>query len=234
MTSETIYSFETLEECPQNLGLREVPTCSIDLKNLFSPEFTASGLFDLRSIGSTALGKLLESIPIPIMLIDKWFFVVYANGALNSISSNCEKIQGSRFIDALPVPDDPERALVLKEKTSALLEKVLADRKPVHTEAILKIGNKRIWARLHLRSVRFSADRHIMVIIQDITSEKTQNYTFQKDEKRLKKELADYKAKIGRLQKQLAETTANLQAEREQHEMTKQQVLLENFAVAKH
>ncbi|AFM24927.1 PAS domain-containing protein [Desulfomonile tiedjei] len=234
MTSQTFYSFDTLEECPQNLGLRDEPTCSIDLKNLFSPEFTSSGLFDLRSIGSTALGKLLEAIPIPIMLIDKWFFVVYANGALNSISSNCENLQGSRFIDALPVPDDPDKALVLKEKTTALLEKVLADRKPVHTEAILKIGDKRIWARLHLRSVRFSADRHIMAIIQDITSDRTQNYTFQKGQKRLRKELAEYKARINRLQKQLAETTANLQTERERHEMTKQQVLLENFAAAKH
>jgi PAS domain S-box-containing protein len=234
MTSHTFYTFDNQEGNPQNLELRDEPTCSIDLNNLFSPDFTNSGLFDLRSIGSTALGKLLESIPIPIMLIDKWFFVVYANGALNTISKNCEKIQGSRFIDTLPAPDDPEKARVLKEKTTALLEKVLAERKPVHSEAILKIGDKRIWARLHLRSVRFSADRHIMAIIQDITSDRTQNYTFQKDERRLRKELADHKAQIARLQKQLAETTANLQVERERHEMTKQQVLLENFPVAKH
>lgn len=222
MTQETFAVFDEQPDLAQHIRIENEPTQTIDLQGLLLPEFSSSGVFDLRGIGTTALGKLLEALPIPIMLIDKWFFVTFANRAFSSISEDYKEIQGARFIDVLPSPDDAERARLLAEKTMALLERVLSDRKPQQAEAILKIGNKRIWARLHLRSIRATADRHIMVIIEDVTAERSQARISRRDEKKLQQAFQHLKRRSQKLDEELTKTKQQLEIEIAEHARTKE------------
>ncbi len=73
------------------MALESEPTQTIDLKSLFSPDLSASGVYDLRKHRRYGTGKLLEAIPIPIMLIDKWFFVAFANKAFGKISEGLRR-----------------------------------------------------------------------------------------------------------------------------------------------
>jgi hypothetical protein len=222
MTHQTFAAFDSSQQQFQpHLALESEPTQTIDLKGLFSPELSASGVYDLRSIGATALGKLLEAIPVPIMLIDKWFFVAFANKAFSKISDDYKDIQGARFIDVLPTPGDEQRARLLTEKTMALLERVFADRKPAHAEAILEIGDSRIWARLHLRSIRVNSDRHIMVIIEDVTAERSQQRISERDEKQFRLVAQQMKLRIRQLNEELAEAKEQLEREIREHAKTK-------------
>lgn len=223
MTPETVADseFSTEEQMPHLCEANE-PTQTIDLQGLLLSEFSTSGAFDLRSIGATALGKLLEALPVPILLIDKWFFVSFVNKAFTEISDDYEEIQGARFIDILPSPDDAERARILTEKTMALLERVFAERKPRQAEAILKIGEKKIWARLYLRTIRVNADRHIMAIIEDVTAERSQARISGREERTLRQALQKIKLRVHCLEAELSQARQRLDVEIREHAKTKE------------
>ncbi len=222
MTQEAFAVFDApkVEFHPQ-LSLQNEPTETIDLQGLFAPDFSASGVVDLRSIGSTALGKLLEALPIPMMLVDQWFCVAFTNSACSKISPNYREIHGERFIDVLPSPKDEQRGRMLMEKTTGLLERVFADRKPARAEAILEIGGKRIWARLHLRSIRVNSDRHIMVMIEDVTAERSQQRITERDEKKLLQVVQEMRARIWQMNEELCQTRERLDREIAEHAKTK-------------
>lgn len=222
MTQQAFAVFDAPDEAfhPQ-LSLQNEPTETIDLQGLFASEFSASGVVDLRSIGSTALGKLLEALPIPMMLVDQWFCVAFTNSAFGKISPDYKQIHGERFIDVLPSPKDEQRGRMLMEKTTALLERVFVDRKPALAEAILEIGGKRIWARLHLRSIRVNADRHIMVMIEDVTVERSQRRVSQRDEKKLLQIVQEMRTRVWQLNEELSHTRESLEREIADHAKTK-------------
>jgi hypothetical protein len=222
MTQQAFAVFDAAkEDFHLQLSSQSEPTQTIDLQGLFAPDFSASGVVDLRSIGCTALGKLLEALPIPIMLVDQFFFVAFANSAVSKISPDYGEIHGARFIDVLPSPKDQQRGRVLMEKTTALLERVFADRKPARAEAILEIGGKRIWARLHLRSIRVNADRHIMVMIEDVTSERSQQRISERDEKKLLQIVEEMKTRLRQTNEELSQTSRRLEREIAEHAKTK-------------
>jgi hypothetical protein len=222
MTQQAFAVFDAPNEAfhPQ-LSLQNESTETIDLQGLFASEFSASGVVDLRSIGSTALGKLLEALPIPMMLVDQWFCVAFTNSAFGKISPDYKQIHGERFIDVLPSPKDEQRGRMLMEKTTALLERVFADRKPARAEAILEIGGKRIWARLHLRSIRVNADRHIMVMIEDVTAERSQQRVTERDEKKLLQIVQEMRTRVWQLNEELSQTRERLEREIDEHAKTK-------------
>jgi hypothetical protein len=222
MTQEAFAVFDApKEEFRPQLSLQNEPTETIDLQGLFAPDFSASGVVDLRSIGSTSLGKLLEALPIPVMLVDQWFCVAFANSAFSKISPDYTEIHGARFIDVLPSPRDEQRGRVLMEKTTALLERVFVDRKPARAEAILEIGSKRIWARMHLRSIRVNADRHIMVMIEDVTAERSQQRISERDEKKLVHIVQEMKIRLQQMNEELSQTREQLEREIAEHAETK-------------
>jgi len=81
MTQQAFAVFDTPKKEFTPVELAEAnPHKRSDLR-MFAPDFSASGVVDLRSNGCTALGKLLEQIAYPIMLVDQWFFRAFANSA---------------------------------------------------------------------------------------------------------------------------------------------------------
>jgi nitrogen-specific signal transduction histidine kinase len=211
-------------------ALGNEPTQTIDLQSLLTYDAGKSGVFDLTDITSTSLGKLLNALPVPVLLVDQWFCIAFVNQACEKLRVNSKALKGSRFTDLLPNPDDAARAKTLESKTMVLLERTFSDRKPQKAEAILEIEKHRIWSRLHLRSVRLSSARYIMVIIEDVTYERAKQRMSQKGEKELKDALAELEHRVEQISRELSETEQNLILERIQHEVTKKQlsVYLEN------
>ena len=206
------------------LGLGNEPTQTIDLHSLFSYDAGKSGVFDLTDITSTSLGKLLNAVPVPVLLVDEWFCIAFVNQACEKLRVNSKALKGSRFTDLLPNPDDATRAKTLEAKTKALLERTFADRKPQKAEAILEIGKHRIWSRLHLRSVRLSSARYIMVIIEDVTYERARQRISQKDGKELREALTELEHRVEQISRELSETEQKLRIETIHHEETKKQL----------
>jgi hypothetical protein len=183
-----------------------------------------SGVFDLRDIGSTSLGKLLNALPVPVLLIDQWFCVAFLNESCAKLSLNYERYKGSRFTDLLPYLHDAERAKVLNARTMTLLEQVFADRRPRKAEAILEIGKHKRWTRLNLRTIRLGSGRNIMAIIEDLTSERTYQHVSQRDEKELRKKLLELENRYREVNEKLSKTRAVLEQEIVQHKETKMQL----------
>ena len=211
-------------EVQDHLALRNEPTQTIDLHSLFTYDAGKSGVFDLSDVKSTSFGKLLNALPVPVLLVDQWFCIAFVNQACEKLGINSKGVKGSRFTDLLPNPDDAARAKILTNKTVDLLERAFADRKPQKAEAILEIGKHRIWSRLHLRSVRLTSDRYIMVIIEDITYERAKQRISQKGEKELREAVMELEQRVEQIRWELSETEQKLKLEMVKHEETKRQL----------
>ncbi len=177
MPEKDLPSFEPSEDpepVPDRLQGNGLTTQTIDLSSLFDPDVDSSGTFDLGSVGSTSFGRLLDSLPVPAILIDPSNRVVFSNQGCTRLTSDYQDLFGVSFLDLVPRPSDRERAQVLANKTLSLLDRVFRTRKPLTAEAILEIHRRRIWTRLHLRAVKISSSRYVLVLIEDVTEEKKQ------------------------------------------------------------
>ncbi len=67
---------------PSIMQRPEISTLSIEIDPLLPRELTDSGSHDLRWIRDVSFGKLLESIPIPTVVVDASFNIVFFNKAL--------------------------------------------------------------------------------------------------------------------------------------------------------
>jgi hypothetical protein len=64
----------------------------------------------------------------------------------------------------------PDAAAI--RQAEAWLENVVTQRKPQFGEGILLVGGNEIWSRMNFRSIRFGNERSILVVIEDLTTEK--------------------------------------------------------------
>ncbi|MBI4964579.1 MAG: response regulator [Desulfomonile tiedjei] len=137
------------------------------LDDMLSEDVTSSGSFDFRRFRRTAFGKLLSGLPIPALLIDQAWSIVFCNQACHKTVRDMESFVGSQFRSLFPIPDELSGA-------QKCLEKVFEERKPVTWEGLVQLGEAQIWGRLYFRSIRLGEDRLAMVLIEDLTIEKKQ------------------------------------------------------------
>jgi PAS domain S-box-containing protein len=163
--------------------LGEADTETIELNNLLTQDLTPSGSFKLGRIPATTFGQLLEALPIPAFLVDLSHCVAFANEACRKISLECIEIEGTRFSSLISSP-------FASNKITALLEAVFSTRKSRVTEAPLKIGARKIWARMSFRSLRLGNDRLILVLAEDLTGERKQLLLRQRHNAQLSREVA--------------------------------------------
>ncbi|HMK37176.1 MAG TPA: PAS domain-containing protein [Desulfomonilaceae bacterium] len=154
---------------PQKLELlqRTLSTHTIDLDGLFTRDVSTSGSFDFHEIKNITFGKLLESIPVPTLLVDQSHKIVYANEALTRLENCAEDIVGGSFSQLFPVLAESEKAL-------SALNRIFEIRKNQVFDSILQINKKILFGRITLRSIRFRNIRSVLVIIEDLTAEKKQ------------------------------------------------------------
>lgn len=191
------------DEAPRRLTMNNDPTETIDLGSLFTRNVTESGSFDLGGgIWATAFGKMIQALPIPALVIDQAYDVVVANQACGKISPRYEAIQGGPFPNLFPNES-------VGAKVEAILEKVFVTRKPYTSQGTLQIGDSRIWGRMTFRSIRIIDDRSVLVLVEDLTTEKKLlrlSHKYQDDlEKRVRERTAELKQINEQLQKEIGE-----------------------------
>ncbi|MGO9122092.1 MAG: PAS domain-containing protein, partial [Desulfomonilaceae bacterium] len=151
---------------PSIMQRPEISTLSIEIDPLLPRELTDSGSHDLRWIRDVSFGKLLESIPIPTVVVDASFNIVFFNKALLK-GDDAAPLSGIPFSSLFAGPTD-------KAEVLSALSKVLKDRKTHIFECSLVLHGINLWCRIHLRSIRFKTERMVLALIEDLTAEKKQ------------------------------------------------------------
>lgn len=146
---------------------------TIDLTGLFARDVSSSGSFDLRQFRLTSVGKLLDALPIPALLLDQFCGLVFANRSCEKIGISSTSLGDLRFSSLFS-------SLGSAAKAEALIEKVVVNRIPLVSEGFIGIGKKKIRGRMHVRALRIRKQRSVLVIIEDITTEKKRAETKRK------------------------------------------------------
>jgi PAS domain S-box-containing protein len=145
---------------PPGLAIRNTPTRTIALDDLFPEDSEATARSGLERIGSSAAGKLFEALPIPAILLDGSGRIVYANGACDRITPKDSTLTGRKFSSLF---NDPHTA----RNVDSRVRKVLSKRRPKVMEGVLHTGGDEVLRRLHMRSFRVGAERSVLILIED-------------------------------------------------------------------
>ena len=160
-------------------------TESIDVATLVT-EVTSSGSFDVTQFRTTSFGKLLQALPVPSLLIDESFRIIFANQACSKINPDYEKLIHAPVTEIFYGPG-------AAKKLQSVLEDVLSTRKAQTCEALLGSQETAMWGRLFVRSMRIEDNRLLFLVVEDLTLEKRQLVLSQKYHKKLEKEVAERK-----------------------------------------
>lgn len=131
----------------------------------FSIQVTTSGSTDLRSVKLAEYGKLLQAIPIPIFFVEKSSSIVFANKAVEKYMDDPERAETSTFLGLFADPREEQVA-------ARTLHEVFTDRKARQFEGLLDIRGHKVWGRVYLRSIRVKEKQLVLVLIEDLTSER--------------------------------------------------------------
>ncbi len=181
----------------------ENQTQTIDLTALFTKDLTSTGSFDVSSgIWRTTFGRVLQALPIPVLLIDTLYRIIMANQAWGRIAENYGEMVFCPFSGLFPGNSSARRA-------QSLLEEVFLQRKSRVAQATLEIDGRRIWARMTLRSIRVGSDRLVLVLIEDLTADKQlleANKRYSEElEKTVQERTAELKSMNERLQQEIVD-----------------------------
>jgi two-component system, cell cycle sensor histidine kinase and response regulator CckA len=191
MAEKDLPNFELLdgdEEPSRYTPVGRTPTHTIDLQNLVD-ELSASVVLDFSNIHQTSFGKLLESIPIPVLLIDETCKINFVNHAWQKVSVNYQRILGRSFSSIFT------RRSVAKAVNS-IVQKAFMTRSPLVASTVLEVEESRIYGRVHFRSLRMGGDRALIVLVEDLTAEKKQLILTQKHKEALLKAQEELESRV--------------------------------------
>jgi DNA-binding CsgD family transcriptional regulator len=169
---------------PPLLDYGDKKTETIDLSKVLTRDLTKSGSFDTRGeIWATTFGKVIQSLPIPAMLIDETFGVVVVNEACGRVSKEYESILDGPFLELF---SDPTQS----REVHQTVQDVFSSRRPGLIEALISIKDGKLWGRLTFRSIRTMDERLVLVLVEDLTSEKRQIQANRRHHAELEKEIS--------------------------------------------
>jgi PAS domain S-box-containing protein len=175
----------------------DVCTETIDLNSLFAEDIPDSGSFEIQGeIWASTFGKVIQVMPISVLLIDESLKVMAANKACEKISPEYETILGRPFSQIFANLSDVVRS-------ESLTQEVLSTRKISIWEAMLKIDKHTIWGRLTLRTVRIRNQRFLLVIVEDLSLEKKQSLLDRKYREELARCVEERTEELKRLNEKL-------------------------------
>lgn len=190
---------------------------SIDVAYLLPSYLTASGSFDVRGGQATGLEQLLHGLPIPALLVDEDRLVSFANDVCLRMTENPTALKGKAFLSLFP--RDYEAAVA-----RSLLESTLVDRKPRACEGLLRLEKRKVWGRIHFRSVRVGVLRLILVLIEDLTLEKKQLLTNQRHQNELRRAHDELEKRVLERTAELTQSNEKLRAEIEERKQAQEQL----------
>lgn len=143
------------------------PTETIELDGLLTDSLTTSGSYDVSSLRGSSLGKLLQMLPMPAMLIGADLTITYCNEAWGSIIRPYTRLLGAHALDLAHSTED-------KTGLSETLLEVFDRRRPKVRSCKLMIHGKPFWGRLLMRPIRMADKRMILALVEDLTLERRQ------------------------------------------------------------
>lgn len=152
----------------------EIASQTIDLRSLSLRDVSEPEPAEARNYDKTPLGKLLNSLPTPAMLLDRSGTILFANVACSRVSPARETLKGESFSCLF---SRPGRA----EKARTLFDRVLSERQPQMGHTHLGLDMNKVFGRIHFRSVRAWNERLILFVIEDLTAQKKQILLAQKN-----------------------------------------------------
>lgn len=161
-------------------------TESIDVATLVTDDVTTSGSFDVRQFRASSFGRLLRALPVPAMLIDESYRIIFSNQACGKIRPDYEELVGEPIVS---IAADPGSGEIIRSR----LEEVFSTRKPLGCQAGLGSGKSSLWGRLFFRSVRLEGNRLILLVVEDLTFERKQLIVSQEYQTALQKEISERK-----------------------------------------
>lgn len=200
---------------PTSASFLGQPTETIDLSGPIFEQVTESGSFDLTGFKLTVVGRLLNAIPTPALLIDKHSLIVFANDASRKLIEDIGRLQTSLFSSLFPRPGDVARF-------QRILQEVLATRKVRTGEGIVEVGANRLWGRLNFRSVRIGQSRFVIVLIEDLTLEKKQILLIETHKESLRQAKDRFERRLNERTSELRLTNERLREEVEERTRTQQ------------
>lgn len=147
-------------------------TETIDLGQFLARDLTMSGSFDLSQLNHASFGKLLEALSVPTLLITRSHSIRFANAAFRRLAKQGFRERPLTFASLFRTPKEARQAQLI-------LETVFQERQPQVKERILQIQGTRVWARMHLRTVRAGSEHFVLAQIENLTAQK-QLLTIQK------------------------------------------------------
>jgi PAS domain S-box-containing protein len=173
-------------------------TETIDLNNLLTEDVTRSGSLNLRDdIWGTTFGKVIQALPIPVLLIDQSHNILVANKAWGKIAAGYEKILGNPFTGLFA-----KHSVALEGES--LIEKVFSTRKTATWKALLHIGNSKAWARFTFRPIRTKDQRFLLVMVEDLSLEKKQLLLERKHKEEFKRRIEEATKELRKKNEELA------------------------------
>ncbi|MEJ2718831.1 MAG: PAS domain S-box protein [Deltaproteobacteria bacterium] len=172
-------------------------TETIDLHGLFPEPLTESGSF-IVGLEASSLGKLLQAIPIPCLLLDQSLQVVFANEACEKLDPARSRVRGRDFSSLFKDPG----SLKLARST---LKKVLSVRRRHVVECRIGRGNAEAWGRLNFRSLRVAEVRLVLLLVEDLTAERRQLLLTRKHQAELTKARDELRRRNEKLRSEIAE-----------------------------
>jgi diguanylate cyclase (GGDEF)-like protein/PAS domain S-box-containing protein len=165
---------DTKFDAPQYLDTKEKPDSSlssptetIELDGLLTESLTASGSYDVSHLRRSSLGKLLQMLPMPALLIDISLTITYCNEAWGSIVRPYTKLLGAKAIELAHSEAD-------KESLSETLLEVFDRRRPKIRSYKFMVYGKPFWGRMVMRPIRLADNRLVLALVEDLTLERRQ------------------------------------------------------------
>ncbi|MFC1835172.1 PAS domain S-box protein [Thermodesulfobacteriota bacterium] len=140
---------------------------TIDVSRLFCEGEGSQQTCNTDNIVESSLGKLLQALPTPALLVDREGYIVFVNLACGKISEKYESVIGRQFSSLFPHTRLPDQA-------QSIVEKVISTRKPQVVEGLLQIEKGALWARIHLRAFRIGQDRSVLVLVEHLARTRRQ------------------------------------------------------------
>lgn len=190
----------------QMLQRSQGATYTIDLNTLFTKDVTSSGSFNLRGAETTSLGRLLQALPIPALLVDRNGTIVFTNEPTSTKSPDYRESQGKQFRTLFPRPK-------MAATAEATVKRVFTKRKPEVLEIGMQVGETRIWGRIHLRALRLGSDRFILVLVEDLTLERKQIVLNRLHEDELRRAHDDLEIRVRERTAELVKTNEQMRQE---------------------
>ena len=137
----------------------------------------------LGQLKKEEFAKLFQALPIPLFLVDPNGLIVFPNRSCLKISKDCQSFLGKSFPDI--IYRGPGRREVRK-----VIAEVLKTRRVKRVKTTIGTGKRGVlWVRFHFRPLRMSDHRYLLILAEDLTSEKIQLLLNRKYQESLKEEI---------------------------------------------